>query len=54
MGPISGAGRTGRMDGADTTVDQRFDRRIGVVGTARIMRIVDYAGNARVNAADGR
>jgi hypothetical protein len=42
------------MDGADAAVDQRFDRRIGVVGTARIMRIVDYAGNACVNAADGR
>ncbi len=54
MGPIAGIGRAGGMDSAHAAVDQRLDRRIGVVGAARIMRIVDHAGNARVDAADGR
>jgi hypothetical protein len=38
MGPVSGAGRAGGMDGADSAVDQRLDRSIRVVSAARIVR----------------
>ncbi len=53
MGPFAGVGRTGGMDGADTTVDERLHCRIGVIGAARIVRVVDHAGNAGIDAADG-
>ena len=39
------------MDGADAAVEQRLDRRVGMGCAARIVRIVDYAGDARIDAA---
>ena len=52
MIPVAGAGRPRRVDGADAAVEQRLDRRIGMGGAARIVRIVDHAGDAGVDAAD--
>jgi hypothetical protein len=54
MGPISGAGRPRCMDRADTAIDEGFDGSIRMVGAARIVRVVDHAGNARIDAADSR
>src|SRR6516225_1190994 len=42
------------MDGANTAVDQGLDRRVGMFGAARVVRIVDHARYTGVDAADGR
>jgi len=38
--------RAGGMDAADAAIEQRLDRCIGMRAAARIMRIVDNAGDA--------
>ena len=54
MIPLAGAGRAGGMNGADAAVEQRLDRRVGMRGAARIVGIIDDAGDAGIDAADRR
>ena len=53
MIPIAGAGRPGRVHGADAAIEQRFDRGIGMGGAAGIVRVVDHASDAGIDAAHG-
>ena len=50
--PIAGLRAAGGMDAADAAIEQRLDRRIGMRAAARIMRIVDHAGDAGIDAAE--
>ena len=53
MIPFAGAGRTGRVHGANAGIEQRFHRGIGMGGAAGIVGIVDHAGHAGIDAAHG-
>ena len=40
------------MDAANARIDERLNRRIGVRGRARVVRVVDHARDAGVDAAE--
>ena len=51
MIPSAGSRRSRGMNTANARIHQRLDRRVGMRGAARIVRIVDDAGDAGVDAA---
>jgi hypothetical protein len=51
MHPVTGSGRARGVNGAHAAVEQCLDRRIGMRCAAGIVRIVDHASDAVIDAA---